>query len=125
MADLVVAVDAGDQLHLVEQVVVMLHELAGVFPGGMILEDDESGLEVAWFQFGREAARVGGDGIAECLEVSLRIRQHEHRLTNLLQVADLRCLLASDVGQVTCAEVGVEPKLKCRRVRPVGSHGGL
>ena len=53
VADLVVAVDACDQFHLVEQVVVMLHELAGVFPGGMILEDDECGLEVAWFQLGR------------------------------------------------------------------------
>ena len=57
--------------------------------------------------------------------MALRVRHHENRVSDFLEVADLRNLLAGDVREVARAEVGIEPKLKDKRVRLVGSHGGL
>ena len=54
VADRVAAVDAGDQSNLVEQIVVMLYEIAGVFAGRMVLEHRERGAEVARFQLRRQ-----------------------------------------------------------------------
>ena len=53
VADLIAAVDVGDQFHLIEQVVVVLHQFSGRFAGGMILEDGERGAEVTWLQLRR------------------------------------------------------------------------
>ena len=125
VADLVTAVDVGDQFHLEEQIVVMLHQLPRRFTGGMILEHSERGAEIARLQFRRQPARRVGHRVAERLQVSLRVRQHENRVADFLEVADLRRLLACDIREVARAEVGVEPKLEDERARLVGGHGSL
>ena len=57
--------------------------------------------------------------------MALRVRHHENRVADFLEVADLRNLLAGDVREVARAEVGIEPKLEDEHARLVGGHGGL
>ena len=56
VADLVAAIDLGDQFHFIKQVVVMLHQFPRRFTGGMILEHSERGAEVARLQLRRQPA---------------------------------------------------------------------